>query len=93
MQARVTAQWKELFAEVEAALGEDPASDPVQALAARWTALVEGFTKRDPDLTQSVANAWNDYGNWPAEAKQQAVPFSKKEIWSFMNQATALRKQ
>jgi DNA-binding transcriptional MerR regulator len=51
MQERVSAQWTELFAEVEAALGEDPASEHVQALAARWTALVEGFTKRDPDLT------------------------------------------
>jgi len=93
MQERVTAQWKELFAEVEAALGEDPASERVQALAARWTTLVEGFTKRDPDLTQSASNAWKDYANWPAEAKQQAAPFSNKEVWSFMNQALELRKQ
>src|ERR1039457_5219048 len=71
MQEQVSAQWRELFADVEAALGEDPASERVQALAARWTALVEGFTKRDQDLTRSAANAWNDYGNWPAEAKQQ----------------------
>lgn len=93
MQERVSAEWKELFAEVEAASGEDPASERVQALAARWTRLVEGFTKRDPDLTQSVANAWKDYGNWPAEAKQQAAPFSNKEVWNFMNKAIALRKQ
>jgi len=93
MQERVSAQWQELFAEVEAALGEDPASDHVQSLAARWTRLVEGFTKRDPDLTQSVASAWQDYGNWPAEAKQQAAPFRNKEIWSFMCKAIALRKQ
>src|ERR1039458_1801806 len=62
MQEQVTAQWTELFADVEAALGEDPASEHVQALAGRWTALVEGFTKRDPDLTQSVAHAWKEIG-------------------------------
>jgi len=89
----VSAQWKELFAEVEAALGEDPASEHAQALAARWTALVEGFTKRDPDLAQGVANAWKNYGNWPAEAKQQAAPFSNKEVWNFMHKALALREQ
>ena|ERR1035438_8809907 len=93
MQQRVTAQWRELFAEVEAALGKDPASEQVQALADRWTALVEGFTKRDPDLTQSASRAWKDFGNWPAEAKQQAAPFSNREVWNFMQKALALRKQ
>jgi MerR family transcriptional regulator, thiopeptide resistance regulator len=33
--------WVELFRDVEAALGEDPASVRAQALAARWTALVQ----------------------------------------------------
>jgi hypothetical protein len=28
--------------------GTDPASPKAQALAARWKALVEGFTKGDP---------------------------------------------
>jgi DNA-binding transcriptional MerR regulator len=93
MQERVSAQWKELFADVEAALSEDPASEHVQALAARWTALVEGFTKRDPDLTQAAANAWKDHDNWPADAKQQAAPFSNKEVWNFMHKALELGKR
>ncbi len=91
MQERVSAQWTELFAEVEAALGENPASEHVQALAARWTALVEGFTKRDPDLTLAVSSAWKDYGNWPAEARQQAAPFRNQEVWDFMRKALELR--
>ncbi len=33
-------KWAELFRDVEAAFGEDPASARAQALAARWTALV-----------------------------------------------------
>jgi hypothetical protein len=36
--------WVELFRDVESALGEDPASDRAQALAARWTKL-----KRDTE--------------------------------------------
>jgi len=92
LQERVSAQWKELFAEVEAALGEDPASEHVQSLAARWTALVESFTKRDPDLTQSVSNAWKDRANWPTEAQQQTQSFSNKEVWALMQKALALRK-
>jgi DNA-binding transcriptional MerR regulator len=92
LQERVSAQWKELFADVETALGEDPASEHVQALAARWARLVEAFTKRDPDLTQAVSNAWKDHTNWPAEAKQQAQPFNNREVWAFMQKALALRK-
>ena len=82
-----------LFAEVRAALGEDPAGERVQALAARWTALVEGFTQRDPALTESVSNAWKDFANWPAEAKQQAQPFADREVRDFMCKALAIRKQ
>jgi len=93
LQERVTAQWKELFAECEKVLGDDPASPHVQALAERWALLVEGFTKRDPDLTQSVARAWSDFDNWPAHAKEQASPFSNKEVWTFMHKALALRKK
>jgi hypothetical protein len=33
-------KWAELFRDVEAAFGEDPAGERAQALAARWTALV-----------------------------------------------------
>ena len=36
--------WVELFRDVESALGENPASDRAQALAARWTEL-----KRDKE--------------------------------------------
>jgi len=93
LQARVSQQWTELMAEVEASLGEDPAGAKVQALADRWMKLVEGFTQGDPDLTQSVKNAWSDYANWPAEAKQQSAQFHKPEVWSFMHKALALRKK
>src|SRR5262249_24940828 len=52
LQAQVTAQWAELVADVDAALGEDPAGQKAQALAARWRTLVEGFTGGDPEIQQ-----------------------------------------
>ena len=46
-QERWSKEWSDLFRDVEAALGEDPASAKAQALAARWKKLVEGFTGGD----------------------------------------------
>jgi len=77
LQERVSRQWTELIAEVQAAMnaGEDPAAAKAQALAARWKELVEGFTKGDADVTQAVSNVWKDRANWPEHAKAQAEPF------------------
>jgi len=91
LQAECSRQWTELIAEVRAALGEDPAGPQVQALAARWVKLVEGFTGGDPEITQGVARAWADRANWPPEAQEQARPFIDKEVWSFIQKAIALR--
>ena len=44
MQAETTQKWNDLFRDVEAALGEDPAGAKAQALAARWGALIREFT-------------------------------------------------
>jgi MerR family transcriptional regulator, thiopeptide resistance regulator len=69
LQARVTTQWTELVADVEAALGEDPAGPRAQALAARWRALVEGFTGGDREIQKGLNRMWNDTANWPAEER------------------------
>jgi DNA-binding transcriptional MerR regulator len=92
LQEECSRQWIELIAEVDAALGEDPASERVQALADRWTKLVQGFTGDDPDITQGVKSLYADQANWPASFQQQAKPFMNKEVWRFMNKAIALRK-
>jgi len=87
LQERVSREWKELFRDVEAALGQDPAGPVAQALAVRWKKLVEEFTLGDPDLTKSVGNAWADKPNWPAKAQEQAQPFSDTRVWEFMGRA------
>jgi len=86
-QAEVTKAWTDLFRDVEAALSDDPASPKVQALAARWKKLVEGFTGGDPDIAAGVGRAWKDRQNWPESLKQQSAPFVKPEVWEFMQKA------
>ena len=89
LQERVGKQWMELIADVQAAMdaGEDPAGPKAQALGKRWKALVEGFTKGDPDLTQAAANAWKDRANWSKPMQEQAGSFKiTSEMWKFIHQ-------
>lgn len=52
----VEAEWPELIAKVQAELdaGTDPSEPRVQALAARWMELLEGFHGGDPELRDSL---------------------------------------
>lgn len=65
LQERVSREWTELLADVEAALGEDPAGSKAQALAARWKKLLEGFTGGDPEIQKGLNKMWADQANWP----------------------------
>jgi transketolase len=85
LQAKVSQQWSELFADVEAALGEDPAGPNAQALAARWKKLLEGFTGGDPEVQKGLNKMWSDQGNWP-EPQRSAYQI-KPEIQEFIIKA------
>jgi len=67
LQERVSREWAELIADVESAIArkEDPASGVSIALAARWKALLEGFTGGDPDIQRGLNRMWADRENWP----------------------------
>jgi len=71
LQAQVTTQWTALVADIDAALGEDPAGPKAQALAARWRTLVEGFTGGDPAIQQGLNKMWADEQNWPAQERER----------------------
>lgn len=77
LQERVSRQWSELIAEVQAAMdaGEQPSTPKARALGARWKALLEEFTQGDADVTQAAANAWKDRANWSKQQQQQAGAF------------------
>ena len=94
LQERVSREWLDLIRDVEAALGEDPASEKAQELAGRWMGLVAQFTAGDAEVASGLGKLWADKGNWPSEAKQQAEPFRiTPEVWTFINQAIAVYKQ
>jgi DNA-binding transcriptional MerR regulator len=90
LQAKVAKDWEELVREVEAAMtaGEDPGEKKVQALAARWTELVRGFTGGDPEIQKGVNQVWADRANWPI-----ALPsYFTDEVLAFMMKAMAAGK-
>ena len=87
LQERVSREWTELFRDVEAMLGEDPASEKAQALAARWKKLIEEFTGSDREVTAGVAKLWSDRSHWPSAFQQHAAPYANLEVWAFINKA------
>jgi DNA-binding transcriptional MerR regulator len=91
LQAKVSLQWAELFADVEAALGDDPASPRAQALAARWRTLVEGFTGGDPEIQKGLNKMYADQANWPERQRQTWQ--IKPEVQAFITAAMRIAKQ
>jgi hypothetical protein len=79
--------WAQLIAEVEGALGEDPAGERGQALAARWSELIKAFTGGDPGIRSGLQNLYADRANWPATMK---MPYSD-EVGAFIAKAVAAR--
>lgn len=73
MQAQVTKEWEQLFADVEASLGENPASAKAQALVARWRKLVYRFTGGDLEIQKGLGAMSADSANWPKAAQSYRV--------------------
>ena len=84
LQERVTREWDELFRDVEAALGEDPAGPTAQCLVARWRKLVGEFTGGHPEIQKGLNQMYSDGANWPAQQQQHQI---KPEIMAFIMQA------
>jgi len=84
LQAQTARAWTELFRDVEAALDLDPASEPAQALGARWKQLVSGFTFGDPEIAKGLRQMYADRPNWPAHMTELMRPFSNPRVWEYM---------
>ncbi len=80
--------WAVLIKDVEAALGEDPASPKAQALAARWRNLIAAFTGGNREVQAGLNKLYADQANWPATMKK---PYSD-EVGAFMCRAMAVGK-
>jgi len=92
LQEAASKAWTELFQDVESSLDEDPASEKVQALAARWRKLIESFTGGDPEVGAGLKKAWSDREQWPATLQQQTKPFVNPKVFEFMSLAMALSR-
>lgn len=88
LQEQIDKRWKQLFADVEASLHEDPASNKAQSLAARWQALVNEFTGGDPEIQKGLNALYSDRGNWPKDWKAPTTP----EVHEFIAKAMKARK-
>jgi DNA-binding transcriptional MerR regulator len=78
--------WAELISDIEAALGEDPASEKAQELAKRWSALIEQFTLGDAGIQKSLNKLYADKENWPSSFQK---PYSD-EVGAFICKATEI---
>jgi DNA-binding transcriptional MerR regulator len=83
--------WAALIKDVEAAVAEglDPRSEKAQALAARWSALIEAFTGGNPAIRESLTKLYADQANWPSTFKK---PYPD-EVGAFIAQAGAAYKK
>lgn len=84
LQERVTYEWKELFHDVEAALGEDPSGPVAQGLATRWRKLISEFTGGNPEIQKGLNKMYADSADWPAQQRQDQI---KPEIQAFIQKA------
>lgn len=69
-----SAQWKErveLFRDIEAALGEDAASQTAQALVARWKDQRKRFAGGDPEIEAAMNAGWAHRKSWPEPHRWQ----------------------
>lgn len=88
LQAETDKKWKQLFAEIEASLHEEPTSEKAQSLATRWQALVNEFTGGDPEIQEGLNALYSDRGNWPSDWKAP----SSSEVHTFIMKAMKARK-
>jgi len=76
---RAQEDWTRLIAEVEAERerGTDPADPNVQAMMARWRALIQAFTGGDPGITASLKRMYDEQG--AEQASRGAMPAGLQE--------------
>jgi DNA-binding transcriptional MerR regulator len=84
-----TRKWLALFADVTAALDEDPAGPKGRVLFDRWKALIHEFTGGNAEIKEGLGRAWQDRPNWSETMKRQSEPFSDPRVWDFIRRAGA----
>jgi DNA-binding transcriptional MerR regulator len=81
--------WSDLFRDITAARGEDPAGAKARNLAARWRKLRVADSGGDVRVHQGLIRAWADRQFWPEAVQQQFAEFDFEEISRFVAAAFA----
>lgn len=87
-------EWKDLQRDIAAALGEDPAGEPAQALARRLKELTQrdtgltGFLY-DPEVLAGLKKGGADIKNWPPALLRRLEQSHVGETTQFMRKAMA----
>jgi hypothetical protein len=82
-----SAEWRDMYGALSALVGQDPASDTVQAAVERWQALSFRAYRGDPDVQTDSATAWSDREHWPARMKRRIEEFNLEAINELIRQA------
>ncbi|MGA2571221.1 MAG: MerR family transcriptional regulator [Terracidiphilus sp.] len=64
---------RQLFAEIEADIDLDPASESAQALTKRWLQLAEYSHGGNEAVRAGNIQAWNDFQNWPRDDQDRLL--------------------
>jgi MerR family transcriptional regulator, thiopeptide resistance regulator len=86
-------EWKDLYRDVEAALGEDPAGEKAQALAKRWMGLVDRDSGGDPEVQAGAVKAWADRQKWPESLRQRTAEYNLEAIAPFIGKAIGAHRK
>ena len=81
------AEWRELYRTLSALVGEDPATEPVQAAVDRWLALSIRAYAGDPDVQTDSPTAWADRNHWPTRLKRRIDEFNLEAVNALVAQA------
>jgi DNA-binding transcriptional MerR regulator len=79
-------EWRELYRDVAAALGEDPAGEVAQALADRWLKLSLRAYNGEPEFQTDSPTAWMDREHWPPFMKRRITEFKLEEVTTYISQ-------
>ena len=80
-------EWRELYHEAGAMLGEDPGSERAQTLADRWLRLGVRALSGDPEAQTYSPTAWVDRDNWPPAMRRRIEEFNLETVMEFVQQA------
>ena len=81
--------WQNLYREIGAAFGEDPAGERAQALKARWIKLLNEGATGDPAVQAGAIKAWTDREHWPASLRARIEEFQIEKVLDFLAHAMA----